>query len=88
MIYEVYTYVTSYPTSTVPSGYTDDYPDTRNFVGYGITLFRAVNSRLNLSICTLSAVQAQTHEFNTPYQLAHPDHVPETDVPDDGQVNP
>ena len=32
------------------------------------------------------ALQVQTHEFNMPFQLAHPDHVPETDVPDQAQV--
>ena len=30
--------------------------------------------------------QAQTHQFNMPFQLAHPSHVPETDVPDNAEV--
>ena len=30
--------------------------------------------------------QAQSHQFNMPFQLAHPTHVPETDVPDNAEV--
>ena len=37
-------------------------------------------------LCTCPLLQAQSHAFNMPLQLAHPDHVPETDMPDDAQV--